>query len=126
MVNETKHKDEMAEGAFSASETEFLAKNIVGRLATVSPSLQPHVVPVGYRFDGASIFFGGWNLAKTLKYRNLLANSKFAIGVDELVSTRPWKVRGVEVRGSAVPVTNRDSESFVKIRPEKVRSWGLE
>ncbi len=111
--------------AFSEAEAEYLAENFIGRLATTSPSGQPHVVPVGYRFDGTSITFSGWNLTRSLKYRNLMANNRVAFVVDDLVSNKPWKVRGVEVRGTAEPVTTKDGVSMIRIIPVNIRSWGL-
>ncbi len=87
---------------------------------------QPHVVPVAYTFDGTSIFFGGWNLTRSLKYRNLLGNNKVAFVVDDIVSTNPWRVRGVELRGTAEPVRGEGGAALVKVVPSAVRSWGLE
>jgi len=110
---------------FSEREAEYLAENILGRVATVSQSMQPHVVPVVYTFDGKDILFGGWNLTSSLKFRNLTANNKVAFVVDEILSTRPWRVRGVEVRGTAVPVLGANDQTLVRITPEKVRSWGF-
>lgn len=109
---------------FTEAEADFLAENFLGRIATVSASGQPHVVPVAYRFDGSSITFSGWNLTQSLKFRNLSANNKIAIVVDEVVSTRPWRARGLEVRGVAEPVISEGS-THVKITPRKVRSWGI-
>jgi pyridoxamine 5'-phosphate oxidase family protein len=111
--------------AFSEGEAEFLAENFLGRVATVSQSNQPHVVPVGYRYDGSGIVFGGRDLTKTLKFRNLAWNNKVAFVVDEVVSTNPWKVRGLEVRGHAEVLRSEEGATFVRIVPEKVRSWGL-
>ncbi len=116
---------EKASSAFSEAEAQYLAENFIGRVATSAPSGQPHVVPVGYRFDGESITFGGWNLTKSLKFRNLMANEKVAFVVDDLVSTRPWKVRGVEVRGKAEPVASEGGVTMVRIIPLNIRSWGL-
>ncbi|HYB07952.1 MAG TPA: PPOX class F420-dependent oxidoreductase [Nitrososphaerales archaeon] len=110
---------------FSEVEAQYLAENFLGRVATSSPSGQPHVVPVGYRFDGTTITFGGWNLVRSLKFRNLMANDKVAFVVDDLISTDPWKVRGVEVRGRAAPVTSEDGVTMVRIIPLNIRSWGL-
>jgi pyridoxamine 5'-phosphate oxidase family protein len=87
--------------------------------------MQPHVVPVAYTFDGRSIFFGGWNLAQSLKYRNVMASNKVALVVDEVVSARPWRVRGIEVRGRAEPTATKTGGVAVKISPVEVRSWGL-
>ncbi len=116
---------ERARSAFSEGEAEFLAENMLGRLATVSTSGQPHVVPVAYRFDGDSIFFGGWNLEESLKFRNIVNNRRVAFVVDEIISTRPWRVRGVEVRGDAERYLQDGSSTTVRITPRTVRSWGL-
>jgi len=112
--------------AFSEAEAEYLAENFIGRVATASPSGQPHVVPVGYRFDGSTITFGGWNLAKSLKYRNLMSNEKVAFVVDDIVSAKPWKVRGVEIRGRVELASSNDDVSKIRIIPLNIRSWGLE
>jgi pyridoxamine 5'-phosphate oxidase family protein len=112
--------------SFTESEAEYLAENFIGRLATSSSSGQPHVVPVGYRFDGSTIIFSGWKITRSLKYRNLMANPKVAFVVDDVVSAKPWKVRGVEVRGKAEPVSSKDGVTAVKIIPLNIRSWGLE
>jgi pyridoxamine 5'-phosphate oxidase family protein len=111
---------------FSDAEAEYLAENFIGRVATSSPSGQPHVVPVAYRFDGSTVAFGGWNLARSLKYRNLISNDRAAFVVDDIVSTRPWKVRGVEIRGRAELVASNDGVSMIRIIPLNIRSWGLE
>jgi len=117
--------DKRATG-FSDAEAEYLAENFIGRVATTSTSGQPHVVPVGYRFDGSTITFGGWNLAKSLKFRNLMSNDKVAFVVDDVISTKPWKVRGVEIRGKAELVTSGDGVSMIRVIPLNIRSWGLE
>ena len=114
-----------ARTAFSELEAEYLAENLIGRFATSSGSGQPHVVPVAYRFDGEAITFGGRNLTKSLKFRNLMYNYKVAFVVDDLVSTKPWRVRGVEIRGRAEPVKTTDDVTIVRIIPLNIRSWGL-
>ena len=111
-------------GLFSEAEAEYLAENFIGRLATTSSTRQPHAVPVSYRFDGKSINFGGWNLKNSLKFKNLAQNPRVAIVVDDIVSTRPWRVRGVEVRGTAEAYVS-GGETRVRINPKEVRSWGL-
>ncbi|MDG6983347.1 MAG: PPOX class F420-dependent oxidoreductase [Nitrososphaerota archaeon] len=109
---------------FSDAEATYLAENFIGRVATASRDGAPHVVPVSYRFDGTAILFGGRNLTSSLKYRNLMSNSKVAFVVDDVVSTDPWRVRGLEIRGRAEPVTI-DGVSMVRIIPLNIRSWGL-
>ena len=122
-----REKAQREQGApFSEAEAEYLAENFLGRVATSSPSGQPHVVPVAYRFDGSTITFGGLNLGKSLKYRNLMANNRVAFVVDDVVSLKPWRARGIEVRGKAEPVTAGDGVSMIRIIPLNIRSWGLE
>jgi pyridoxamine 5'-phosphate oxidase family protein len=121
--------DERAENpvqSFTEAEAEYLAENFIGRVATSSASGQPHAVPVGYSFDGTTITFGGRNLSKSLKFRNLMANDKVAFVVDDLVSAQPWKARGVEVRGRAEPAVSEDGVTMIRIIPLNIRSWGLE
>jgi pyridoxamine 5'-phosphate oxidase family protein len=111
---------------FTEAEAQYLAENFIGRVATSSRPGQPHVVPVGYRFDGSAITFGGANLTRSLKFRNLMANERVAFVVDDLVSVNPWKVRGVEVRGKAEPLVSKDGVTIIRIIPLNIRSWGLE
>ena len=118
-------RSESAGVSFSDREAEYLAENILGRLATVSRAQEPHVVPVVYRFDGSSIYFAGFNLLESLKYRNIMRNNKVAFVVDDLESIRPWKPRGIEVRGYAEPFRTGNNPA-VKIVPTSKRSWGLE
>lgn len=125
MIDNSRTENRQPE-AFTELEAQFLAESFIGRIATASPDGQPHVVPVTYRFDGSTIAFGGWNLVKSLKFMNLMSNPKVAFVVDDLVSTRPWRVRGVEVRGIAEPVKGENGIVFVRISPKRVRSWGLE
>jgi pyridoxamine 5'-phosphate oxidase family protein len=117
---------EKQQSAFTEAEAEYLAENFMGRVATASPAGEPHVVPVTYGFDGTAITFGGWNLTRSLKYKHLMANNRVAFVVDDVVSVKPWKVRGVEVRGRAEPVVSREGVSMIRIIPLNIRSWGLE
>jgi pyridoxamine 5'-phosphate oxidase family protein len=119
-------KEEVRSGktVFSEAEAEYLSENIIGRVATISSDLQPHVVPVLYRFDGTYVYFGGWNLEKSLKYRHLIANNKVAFVVDDLASTSPWRPRGVEIRGIAGAFLS-GGRAAVRIVPVEKRSWGL-
>lgn len=110
---------------FSEKESKYLKEQRLGRIATVSPDIQPHVVPVAFEFDGSHFYFGGWNLEKSLKFRNILQNNKVAFVVDNLVSVDPWRVSGVEIKGIA-EINKRDGNEYVKITPLRKSSWGLE
>jgi pyridoxamine 5'-phosphate oxidase family protein len=50
---------------FSEGESKYLKEQRLGRIATVSPDIQPHVLPVVFEFDGKHFYFGGWNLEGT-------------------------------------------------------------
>jgi pyridoxamine 5'-phosphate oxidase family protein len=110
---------------FSEKESKYLKEQRLGRIATVSPDIQPHVVPVALEFDGSHFYFGGWNLEKSLKFRNIRQNNKVALVVDNLVSVDPWRVSGVEIKGIA-EITKRNGNEYVKTTPFRKSSWGLE
>ncbi len=81
--------------------------------------------------DGAAIEVGGRNFGKTKKYRDIRANPRVAIVIDDLVSVTPWTPRGIEVRGRAVlqeggggPVAS--DQPWVRITPERIVSWGID
>lgn len=109
---------------FSESEAQFLLESRLARVATVSPTQEPHVVPVAYEFDGVYLYFCGWKLERSLKFRNIKRNPKVAIVVDDLESTNPWRPRGVEIRGIA-EIMNEDGRNYIRITPMVKRSWGL-
>lgn len=118
---------------FSGAERAYLSSQRLGRLATVDPKGQPQANPVGFfpQEDG-TILIGGHALGTTKKWRNLQANPKVALVVDDIVSFRPWKVRGVDIRGEAELLTGPHelgphfSEELIRIHPRKIHSWGLE
>lgn len=120
--------------AFTPLEIEYLQSQRLGRLATVGRDCQPHVVPVGFRFNAEqdTIDIGGHGFAARKKYRDVLGNSKVAFVVDDVASVQPWIVRGVEIRGEAEVLRTGgkeimgsfDDEMF-RIRPNRIWSWGL-
>jgi len=110
---------------FTEQEAKFLKDSTLARIATASSSGQPHVVPISFEFDGKYFYFGGYNLTKSLKFRNIQRNSKVALVVDDLLSTDPWRVRGIEVRGTAEIVSQKSKgDVYIKIVPIVKRSWG--
>lgn len=120
---------------FSDKEFEYLKSQRLARLATADRSGSPHVVPVGFRVseDGDMIDVGGHGFSRSKKYRDLLANERVAIVIDDLASVDPWTPRGIEVRGTA-EVHHSGGERFgpgwdaawIRIVPERVISWGIE
>ena len=121
---------------FSDKELEYLHGQRLGRLATVDAKCAPHVVPVGFRLsdDGTAIDVGGHGMATSKKYRDLQANPRVAIVIDDLASVQPWTPRGLEVRGTTELHDSGGAERFgrgwdevwLRIVPERVISWGIE
>jgi len=111
-------------GVFTDEELRFLTTQHLARLATASATGVPDVSPVGFGVDGDSIVSGGLDITRTVRYRNLLANPRATVVVDDLASVDPWTPRGVKVRGSAA--LEEDGGGLrIRIVPEVVWSWGL-
>jgi pyridoxamine 5'-phosphate oxidase family protein len=117
---------------FSQSELDYLAEGHLGRLATIGPDGLPHVVPLGWSYNPAldTIDVGGRNFAATRKFRNVKANPKVALVIDDVLP--PWRPRCVMVRGEAEALdeaTNAKGGTLgptIRIRPAQVLSWGLD
>ena len=99
-------------------ELDYLRSQRLGRLATVDGRGAPQNNPVGFFVDEATgqVLIGGFNLAKSRKFRNLGVNPNVAFVVDDLVSVNPWTPRGVEIRG----------RGEIRISPAWIASWGLD
>jgi pyridoxamine 5'-phosphate oxidase family protein len=109
---------------FTAAEIDYLSTQPLARIATASASGVPDVAAVGFGVDGDTLVTGGFDITRTVRYRNLLANPRATIVVDDLASADPWAPRGVKVRGTA---TLEEVAGGLRIRivPEVVWSWHL-
>ena len=109
---------------FTVAELEYLATQRLARIATASAAGVPDVSAVTFAVDGDTLVTGGYDITKTVRYRNLLANPQATIVIDDLPSVDPWAPRGVKVRGAA---TLEESEGGLRIRivPQVVWSWRL-
>jgi len=110
--------------SFTDEEAEYIGQSKLARLATSSVENQPHVVPIAFEFDGQNFYFSGWNLEESLKFRNIQGNQKVALVIDDLATVRPWRPRGIEIRGRA-KVEENENGVYVKLTPERKVSWGL-
>lgn len=123
----------MASARFAPDELSYLREQRLGRLATVDEEHAPQVVPVGFFVDEQTgdVSIGGTALGSTRKFRNVEGTGRAALVVDDLASTDPWRVRGVEIRGPAEARRDVDpprpglSRELITIHPERIRSWGL-
>jgi pyridoxamine 5'-phosphate oxidase family protein len=120
---------------FTPAEIAYLQTQRLGRLATVGPDGQPHVVPVAYRYnpDQDTIDIGGHGFAQRKKFRDVRRNGRVAFVVDDVTSVNPWMPRGIEIRGAAEVLEaggqeilpGFDPEMF-RIRPRRIVSWGID
>jgi len=117
---------------FSDKELDYLAGKRLGRLATIDTGGLPHVVPLGWSYNPAldTIDIGGRDIAATRKFRNVRANPKVALVIDDV--RPPWRPRCVMVRGEAEALDEATSADgghtgpVIRIHPIQVISWGLD
>src|SRR4051794_12373619 len=88
---------------FKPHEVEFLQSADLGRLATIQPSGKPQVSPVGFTYneDLETIDIAGYRMSGSQKFRNVATNENVAFVVDDIASRDPWRVRCLEIRGTA-------------------------
>ena len=120
---------------FSAAEITYLESNTMGRLATIGADGRPHLVPLTYRFnpDEDTIDIGGVDFGNSKKWRDILQNPHVAFLVDD---ASPAGAHAIEIRGDAEPhfqggesINSRFPNfkpEFVRVRPHRIVSWGLE
>src|SRR5919205_3254162 len=105
---------------FTDEEIEYLKSQLLGRLATGGPDGQPHVVPVGFRYNPEldTIDIGGHDFAKRKKYRDVQPNPQVAFVVDDVASVSPWRMRGIEIRGTAEVLATGGRQVVPEFDPE--------
>ncbi|MBF6226275.1 PPOX class F420-dependent oxidoreductase [Nocardia abscessus] len=114
-------------------QIDYLHTQRLGRLATVRPDGTPQNNPVGFRYnaDLGTIDIAGWNMGASWKFRNLATNDHVAFVVDDVASVQPWRVRCLEIRGTAEALTDVDpyisgvSREMIRIHPQRVIAFGL-
>jgi pyridoxamine 5'-phosphate oxidase family protein len=119
---------------FSATEIAYLHSQRLGRLATEQADGTLQVSPVGFHLDESTdtIDIRGFFMSTSQKYRNIKHNGKVAFVVDDVPSVDPWRVRCIEIRGTAEavppthPATPGDDDAVIRIHPARVISFGLE
>jgi pyridoxamine 5'-phosphate oxidase family protein len=120
---------------FSEAEIAYLQSKTMGRLATIGLDGRPHLVPLTYRFnaDEDAIDIGGVEFGNSKKWGDMLQNPRVAFLVDDASTAG---AHAIEIRGDAEPhfiggelinprFPNFKPE-FVRVRPHRIVSWGLE
>ncbi len=118
---------------FTTEEIAYLQSQRLGRLATVSQTGEPHVVPVSFRYNPEqdSIDIGGYNMGTSKKYRDAIRHGRVAFVVDDVIPS-PWQPRMLEIRGT-VQGLSEGGEAIVegfateilRITPTRIVSFGL-
>lgn len=115
---------------FSQQEQAYLQTQPLTRLATVAPDGQPSVDVVGFEFDGARFYIGGYQLQNTRKYKNIMAgNHKVSLIIDDLKTRDPWQPRGIRIDGITEIVERQGHLGpgrYLAITPLVSWSWGIE
>ena len=127
----------------------FLSQSLIARIATVRPDGRPHVVPIWFIWDGASIYME--TPPTFVKARNLMANPNCSITIDitegglrfkavvlegkvEILVDREYVLETVRKiytkylgqEGILAPTPNRMINSehiIIKLTPEHILTW---
>jgi pyridoxamine 5'-phosphate oxidase family protein len=122
---------------FRPHEIEFLRRTDLGRLATVQPDGTPQNSPVGFTYNEelGTIDIAGYRMSKSQKFRNIARNNRVAFVVDDIASRDPWRVRCLEIRGTAEhaeaapshgPAGDAVETAIIRITPRRIISFGIE
>ena len=118
---------------FTEMELQYLAEQRLGRIATVGPQGQPHVVPTSFRYNPEhdAIDVGGLRISQTKKLRDVQRTGRASIVVDDVLP--PWQPRMIEIRGRAAVVAaggkalnERFEDTVIRIQPSRIISFGID
>lgn len=118
---------------FTDKELDYLTGQRLGRIATVGPDGQPHVVPTSFRYNAEhdAIEVGGLRMSQTKKLRDVQRTGRASIVIDDVLP--PWQPRMIEVRGTAMVVptggkalNERFEDTIVRIHPTRIISFGID
>lgn len=118
--------------ALTDAEIGYLQSQRLGRLATIQPDGSPQVKPLGFSYnaDLGTIDIHGFRMSGSQKFRNVSRDGRAALVVDDIVSTQPWRVRFLEIRGNAEAIATAaegpNDASIIRIHPTRILSFGIE
>lgn len=122
---------------FKPHEIEFLRQAELGRLATIQRNGTLQNSPVGFTYNEqlGTIDIAGFQMSKSQKYRNIAHNDTVAFVVDDITSRDPWRVRCLEIRGTAeqaeIPASRGAAgdeldTAIIRITPRRIISYGID
>ena len=114
--------------SFKTHEIAYLNSADLGRLATIAPNGALQNSPVGFSYNEqlGTIDVYGYNLAKSQKFRNIATNNTVAFVVDDIFSHDPWRVRCLEIRGTAQQAEDAKGDALIRITPKRIISFGID
>jgi pyridoxamine 5'-phosphate oxidase family protein len=116
------------------AEQRFLARQPLGHLATIGPDGMPQVKPLGFTWNAAlgTIDIAGFNMGASAKYRNVQANPRVALVVDEVTEASFEGTHFLEIRGVAETVTGPASADghlaaeIIRVHPRRVIAYNVD
>ncbi len=118
---------------FTEKEIEYLSTQRLGRLATIDSAGNPHVVPVGFRYNPETdtIDIGGHRPNQTRHWEHAARHPRVAFVVDDVLP--PWKPRMIEIKAD-VELLQSGGQSIVesfapeilRLHPVRIVTFGLE
>jgi pyridoxamine 5'-phosphate oxidase family protein len=119
---------------FTEAETQFLARQARGHLATVGPNGAPQVKPLGFALNPTldTIDITGFNMAASAKYRNVRADPNVSFVVDEVTEASMEGAHFLEIRGIAeTTVGTHDPQGhlapeIIRIHPRRIVSFNVD
>ena len=110
--------------AFTDAEVAYLRSQPLMRFASASLSGRPDVAPVVFEVEGDDILTSGFDIPKTVRYRNVKENPRVTVVIDDLASMNPWSPRGLKIIGTCVIESHGGGERF-RISPDVIISWAI-
>jgi pyridoxamine 5'-phosphate oxidase family protein len=116
------------------AEQRFLARQPLGHLATIGPDGMPQVKPLGFTWNAAlgTVDIAGFNMGASAKYRNVQANPRVALVVDEMSEASLEGTHFLEIRGVAETVTGPASADghlaaeIIRVHPRRVIAYNVD
>src|SRR6202041_3199532 len=117
---------------------ECMESSVLPQLATIQPdgTLQNNPVGFTYNEDLGTVDIYGYRTSKSRKFRNVASNNTVALVIDDIVSRNPWRVRCLEIRGTAElaesgarrtePNDDEIDTAIIRITPRRIISFGID
>jgi pyridoxamine 5'-phosphate oxidase family protein len=118
---------------FTEKEIEYLGTQRLGRLATIDSAGNPHVVPVGFRYNPETdtIDIGGHGIAQSRKWAHAEAHPRVAFVVDDVLP--PWQPRMIEIKADAELLQSGGesigrgfASEMMRLYPVRIAAFGLD